>query len=107
MNNDWPGVRGPTRIPAILRYNESYENVISWGAKALAGEPSRRNVSIQPGKPKPVELFKRYLGETPDDKEPKLPTGVTPITDYLREMGNQSTFFLFIMMFTIPFSLNL
>ena len=43
-----------------------------------------------------MELFKFYLGKVPESKKPKLPNQVTPdraITDYLREMGNQSTVF--------------
>ena len=45
-----------------------------------------------------MELFKFYLGKVPESKKPKLPNQVTPdraITDYLREMGNQSTVFFF------------
>ena len=93
MNETWPGIRGPLKINTVLQYDEAYEDVVSWGANALAGEPSRKAKSNQP---RPVELFKLHLGNVPESKKPKLPGGITPdraITDYLREMGNHSAVF--------------
>jgi hypothetical protein len=98
VNDDWPGVKGPMKINTVLQYDENYDEVFSWGAKALASEPSRRdrrNRNPNRPLPKPVELFKFYLGNVPESKRPKLPNEVAPdraITDYLREMGNQPCF---------------
>jgi hypothetical protein len=88
VNDSWLGIKGPMKTNTVLQYDEGYEDVIAWGAKALANEPSRRANSNQP---RPVELFKLHLGDVPESKKSKLPNGITPekaITDYLREMGN-------------------
>ena len=80
------------KINTALQYDESYEEVIAWGAKALASEPNRRErKNNKKPLPKPVELFKFYLGKVPESKKPNLPPKVPykrAITDYLREMGN-------------------
>jgi hypothetical protein len=55
---------------------------------ALAGEPPRRNLINQPRQPRPVELFKIHLGRVSEDN--RLPIGVTPTTDYLREANSQT-----------------
>ena len=89
MNDNWPGIKGPMKTNTILQYDENYDEIIAWGAKALADEPSRRDKKKN-NQPRPVELFKFHLGKDPE-KKPELPIGVTPeraITDYLREMGN-------------------
>lgn len=88
VNDNWLGIKGPMKTNTVLQYDEDYEDVIAWGAKALAGEPSKKAKNNQP---RPVELFKLHLGDVPESKKPKLPDGITPeraITDYLREMGN-------------------
>lgn len=88
VNDDWPGVKGFQKINTVLQYDEDYNSVTAWGAKALAGEPPKRKKNKD--LPKPVELFKFHLGRVPDNKKPKLPDNITPeraITDYLREMG--------------------
>ena len=78
------------KINTVLQYDEDYEDVIAWGAKALAtSEPSRRDKDIK--QPKLVELFKLHLGDIPEEEKPNLPEDLTPIkaiTDYLRELGN-------------------
>ncbi|PKC63709.1 hypothetical protein RhiirA1_463395 [Rhizophagus irregularis] len=87
VNDDWPGVKGFQKINTVLQYDEDYNSVTAWGAKALAGEPPKRKKNKD--LPKPVELFKFHLGRVPDNKKPKLPDNITPeraITDYLREM---------------------
>ena len=90
MNDNWLGVKGPMKTNTVLQYDEDYEDVIAWGAKALAIEPSRRDRNNrQPSKP--IELFKFHLGDVPEEEKPKLPDRMTPkkpITDYLREMGS-------------------
>ncbi|CAG8675854.1 9753_t:CDS:2, partial [Funneliformis mosseae] len=71
----------------VLQYDEN-NGVVTWGADALSSEPSRRkkfNNKLQ----RPVEYFKFYLGDVPESKKPKLPSGITfekAITDYLRQM---------------------
>ncbi|CAB5350223.1 unnamed protein product [Rhizophagus irregularis] len=61
VNDNWPGIKGPAKINTVLQYDEDYEDIITWGAKALAIEPSRRDRNNkQP--PKPIELFKFHLG---------------------------------------------
>ncbi|GES84968.1 hypothetical protein GLOIN_2v1702288 [Rhizophagus clarus] len=87
VNDNWLGVKGPMKTNTVLQYDEDYEDVITWGAKALANEPSKKAKNKQP---RPVEMFKLHLGDVPETKKPKLPNGITPeraITDYLREMG--------------------
>ncbi|RHZ86924.1 hypothetical protein Glove_42g26 [Diversispora epigaea] len=91
INENWPGKRGPKKIPTVLQYDEDLQ--VLWGFDTLASEPqkkSRRKVSTNSPRPvEPVELFKFYLGNTPDEQKPKLPSNVSPekaITDYLREM---------------------
>ncbi|PKC57608.1 hypothetical protein RhiirA1_446129 [Rhizophagus irregularis] len=89
VNDNWPGIKGPAKINTVLQYDEDYEDIITWGAKALAIEPSRRDRNNkQP--PKPIELFKFHLGNVPEEEKPTLPDGMTPekaITDYLHELG--------------------
>ena len=90
MNDNWPGIKGLMKINTVLQYDDDYEDVMAWGAKALACEPSRRDRNNNK-QPKPLELFKFHLGDVPEDEKPKLPSGITAeraITDYLREMGN-------------------
>ena len=95
VNDDWPGIKGFKKVNTVLQYDENYKSVTAWGAKALAGEPPKKNKGNK-ALPKPVELFKLHLGKIPDSKKPKLPNEVPPeraITDYLREMGNYLCFF--------------
>ena len=97
MNDDWPGIKGHMKTNTVLRYDENYKEVVAWGAKALANEPSRKDKK-KINLPKPVELFKFCLGKVPESKKPKLPDGITPekaITDYLCEMGNLTLNFFF------------
>ena len=90
VNYEWPEFKGILKTNTVLQYDEDYENVIAWGSKVLAGEPSRRG-RARNNQPRPVELFKLHLGNIPESQKPYLPNGITPeraITDYLREMGN-------------------
>ena len=103
MNDNWPKVKGPLKINTVLQYDEYHEDVISWGAKALSCEPSRRDRNNK--QPKPVELFKLHLGDVPEEEKPKLPEELTPIkaiTDYLREIGNYY-YFLFVQKYVLSF----
>ena len=100
MNDNWPGIKGPLKINTVLQYGQDYEDVISWGAKALANDSFRRDGRNGNNLPKPIELFKFHLlGDVPESKKPKLPEGITPeklITDYLREMGNYTAVYNFL-----------
>ena len=98
MNDDWPGVKGPMKINTVLQYDENYDTVFAWGAKALASEPSKKDKKHKNAKkplPRPVELFKFYLGNVPESKRTRLPDEITvekALTDYLYQMGNQPCF---------------
>ncbi|CAG8776588.1 41347_t:CDS:2, partial [Gigaspora margarita] len=89
-NEDWPGKKGPKKIPTVLQYDENFDHVISWGFDALANEPTRRRKKDKFVPSRPIELFKLHLGDIPKEQKPILPSKITPemaITDYLREMG--------------------
>jgi len=90
VNDTWPGLKGPPKTNTILQYDEDYEEVITWGAKALPFELTRKAKNNNK-KLNLVELFKLHLGDVPEREKPELPTEVPPeraITDYLREMGD-------------------
>ncbi|CAG8737648.1 8767_t:CDS:2, partial [Racocetra persica] len=103
VNEDWGNFKSPSKTNTVLQYDESYREVVNWGAGALSSEPSkRRKFNL----PKPVEYFKFYLGDVPESKKPKLPPGVTfekAITDYLREMDFYKNVRL---VFTVPAEFN-
>ncbi|KAF0520400.1 actin-like ATPase domain-containing protein [Gigaspora margarita] len=89
-NEDWPGKKGPKRVPTVLKYDENFDHVISWGFDALASEPTIRRKKVQSTSSRPIELFKLHLGDIPKEQKPILPSKITPeraIADYLREMG--------------------
>ena len=75
----------------VLQYDPDYQNVIKWGYPALAKRETRKNRNLNFSKP--VELFKLHLGSIPQNKKPPLPDQLSyerAISDYLRELGNQS-----------------
>ncbi|KAF0520399.1 actin-like ATPase domain-containing protein [Gigaspora margarita] len=89
-NEDWPGKKGPKKIPTVLQYDENFDQVISWGFDALANEPTNRRKKDKSTPSRPVELFKLHLGDIQAKEKPVLPSKITPeraIADYLREMG--------------------
>jgi hypothetical protein len=79
-NNNWPwGVTGQFRTNTVLRYDDEFNNVLYWGARALKNRKQNSE---------PVKLFNLYLGDLPDNLKPKLPIDYKKaITDYLREIG--------------------
>ncbi|GBC04297.1 hypothetical protein RclHR1_00560024 [Rhizophagus clarus] len=84
-NDIWPGEIGRFKTNTILQYDDDYNNVVLWGAAALAKRPNRRQNSKRT---RPVELFKLYLGSLQDDLKPSLPIDYKKaITDFLREIG--------------------
>ncbi|CAI2167707.1 2765_t:CDS:10 [Funneliformis geosporum] len=88
VNEEWGNFKNTNKINTVLQYDESYGEVVTWGADALSSEPSRRkrhNNKL----PRPVEYFKFYLGDVPENKKPKLPSELKfekAITDYLHQM---------------------
>ncbi|PKY53120.1 hypothetical protein RhiirA4_471164 [Rhizophagus irregularis] len=79
-NDNWPwGVTGQFRTNTVLRYDDEFNNVLYWGARALKNRKQNSE---------PVKLFNLYLGDLPDNLKPKLPIDYKKaITDYLREIG--------------------
>ncbi|GBB84890.1 hypothetical protein RclHR1_11480006 [Rhizophagus clarus] len=87
LNVNWPGVVGRLKTNTVLQYDDEYNNVLLWGAPALAKKPNRRKVRCNEGN-KPIELFKLHLSDLPDEFKPKLPIDYKKaITDYLKEIG--------------------
>ncbi|CAG8513962.1 9562_t:CDS:2, partial [Scutellospora calospora] len=89
-NEDWPGIKGPKKLPTVLQYDESFSQVTLWGFDALAREPPRRRKKVTSTVSRPIELFKLHLGDIPEKQKPILPSNITAekaITDYLQEMG--------------------
>ncbi|CAB5192636.1 hypothetical protein RhiirA5_506095 [Rhizophagus irregularis] len=87
-NVEWLSDPGKLKTNTVLKYDNSYINVESWGYSALVKRPSRRMQNRN--KTKPVELFKLHLGNLSEDLKPPLPKGFDykmAITDYLREIG--------------------
>ncbi|CAG8525407.1 4789_t:CDS:2 [Rhizophagus irregularis] len=89
-NCEWPGETSSSKTNTVLQYDDEYINVLCWGAEALRVRPKRKN---RKQNSKPVELFKLYLGDLPDNLKPKLPIDYKKaITDYLREIGKTFMF---------------
>ncbi|CAG8551863.1 7908_t:CDS:10 [Ambispora gerdemannii] len=87
-NDVWPGQTGQFKTNTALSYDDSF-SVLEWGYPALAQEPQKKTKGADKNKqlPKPVELFKLYLGNLEPDEEPPLPKGLDwkkAISDYLR-----------------------
>ncbi|CAB5381537.1 unnamed protein product [Rhizophagus irregularis] len=82
-NEIWPGEITQFKTNTVLQYDDKYNDVVLWGASALARKPNRR---IK--RNKPVELFKLWLGNLDKRLKPRLPVDhKKAITDYLREIG--------------------
>ena len=92
--NSWPGRDVQFKTNTALQYDDNYNNVLVWGAPALAKRPNRRNKHNKHQRSKPVELFKLYLADLKDYLKPRLPFDYKKaITDYLIEIGKvQFTF---------------
>ncbi|CAG8502878.1 16830_t:CDS:2 [Dentiscutata heterogama] len=86
---EWPEYDGISKVPTVLKYNESFE-VIDWGYPALINL-DRKNIN-QTSNMKPVELFKLHLSNDNDlENKPYLPPGLDykqAIIDYLRKIGD-------------------
>ena len=87
----WKKHEGWFKTPTVIKYDDSYETVLSWGISALAEKPKKNSFQISS---KPVELFKlRLLGSELGDEKPFLPDELNRgkvkkvIKDYLEELG--------------------
>ncbi|GET01985.1 hypothetical protein GLOIN_2v1871395 [Rhizophagus clarus] len=83
----WKGREGWYKTPTVIKYDDSYTNVISWGFSALAVKPRGR--SLRPSS-KPIELFKLYLSENESSGTAPLPDALNykdVIKDYLKKLG--------------------
>lgn len=80
-NDMWPGDMIRLKTNTVLQYDEEFNNVVYWGAPALAKKPKRRQNSKENP---PVKLC---LGQH-DDSMTILPIDYKKaITDFLREIG--------------------
>lgn len=80
-NDMWPGDTIRLKTNTVLQYDEEFNNVVYWGAPALAKKPKRRQNSKENP---PVKLC---LGQH-DDSMTILPIDYKKaITDFLREIG--------------------
>ncbi|CAB5126810.1 actin-like ATPase domain-containing protein [Rhizophagus irregularis] len=90
-NDSWQGEVGQLKTNTVLQYDDEYNDVILWGAPALAKKPSRRHKKKNDGGNKPIERFKLHLGDLPEEFiKQTLQSQVKydkAITDYLREIG--------------------
>ena len=83
--DSWPGIEDQFKTNTVLQYDDEYNNVVLWGAPALAKRSNRQNRKQEN---RIVELFKLHLGDLSDCLKPKLPVDYKKaITDYLREIG--------------------
>ncbi|PKY57743.1 hypothetical protein RhiirA4_549787 [Rhizophagus irregularis] len=81
-NEIWPGEITQFKTNTVLQYDDKYNDVVLWGASALARKPNRR---IK--RNKPVELFKLWLGNLDKRLKPRLPVDhKKAITDILEKL---------------------
>ncbi|CAG8657950.1 14363_t:CDS:2, partial [Cetraspora pellucida] len=88
VNDEWGNFKSPNKTNTALQYDETHRVVVNWGAGALCSEPTRRK---RLNLPKPIEYFKFYLGDVPDNKKPRLPQEITfekAISDFLPEAAS-------------------
>ncbi|CAB5381354.1 unnamed protein product [Rhizophagus irregularis] len=82
VENRWDGFKG-YKTPTIIKYDESYSSIISWGFSALPEKPKKKRNDNQS---KPIELFKLFLFKEksflPDNLDYKR-----VISDYLRKLS--------------------
>ncbi|CAB5380814.1 unnamed protein product [Rhizophagus irregularis] len=84
VENKWDGFTG-YKTPTIIRYQDDYSTVKSWGFSALPSRPKKKTNDNS----KLIELFKLFLFKDLMEK-PSLPDKLDykkVITDYLSELG--------------------
>ncbi|RGB33486.1 hypothetical protein C1646_743306 [Rhizophagus diaphanus] len=84
VENKWNGFTG-YKTPTIIRYQDDYSTVKSWGFSALPSRPKKKTNDNS----KLIELFKLFLFKDLMEK-PSLPDKLDykkVITDYLNELG--------------------
>ncbi|CAB4375389.1 unnamed protein product [Rhizophagus irregularis] len=87
VQENWEGLEGHYKTPTVIKYDEKYKGVKSWGFPALAEKPSNKKKNSDSSKP--IELFKLHLIKELNDK-PFLPEGLEykkVITDYLGKLA--------------------
>ncbi|GES97121.1 hypothetical protein GLOIN_2v1474266 [Rhizophagus clarus] len=85
-NVNWHGEVGQIKTNTALLYDNGYNNLLRWGAPALAEKLKHRKIKLEESRP--IELFKLYLSDSSDKLKPKLPIGCKKaITDYFKEIG--------------------
>ncbi|CAG8609909.1 15215_t:CDS:2 [Funneliformis mosseae] len=88
----WNGPEGEGlyKTPTVIKYDDSYENVESWGLSALTKKSKKSHRSFQTSS-KPLKWFKLYLlGSALTYEKPFLPDVLDykqVITDYLEKLG--------------------
>ncbi|RIA82050.1 hypothetical protein C1645_744051 [Glomus cerebriforme] len=88
VQDNWDELEGGHyKTPTVIKYDESYTIVKSWGFPALAEKPSNKKKSSHLSKP--IELFKLHLLKDLSNGKPFLPEGLDfkqVITDYLKNL---------------------
>ncbi|CAG8504520.1 13180_t:CDS:1 [Acaulospora colombiana] len=87
----WREIGACFKTPTVIKYDDSYTTVESWGLPALAKRPIGRRRLLEPS-PRPIELFKLHLLKRSfrDSGEAILPDGLDykrVIKDYLEKLG--------------------
>ncbi|PKK66558.1 hypothetical protein RhiirC2_868239 [Rhizophagus irregularis] len=85
INSSWPGREGCYKTPTVLKYNESYTQVISWGNSALPDYM----VDNSEERSHPIKLFKLHLLNLRKKELPWMPPQLNykkAIEDYLTQM---------------------
>ena len=85
MQDYWKAHEGWFKTPTVIKYDESYETVTSWGLSALVDKPREKSFKISS---EPIKLFKLHL--LGGDEKPFLPDKLDyrkVIKDYLENLG--------------------
>ncbi|RIA87542.1 hypothetical protein C1645_827651 [Glomus cerebriforme] len=89
VENKWEGFKG-CKTPTIVKYQDAYSTVKSWGFSALPEKPKKRR-NTNDDQSKPIELFKLFLFKGLTER-PYLPDELDykkVITDYLKKLGEK------------------
>ncbi|RGB25683.1 hypothetical protein C1646_675386 [Rhizophagus diaphanus] len=88
INSSWLGREGCYKTPTVLKYNESYTQVIIWGDSALKETPDYI-VDNSEERSHPIKLFKLHLLNLRKKELPWMPPQLNykkAIEDYLTQM---------------------
>jgi len=76
------------KTATVIKYDDSYETVISWGLSALAKKPIKKRRGVIQTSSKPIEWFKLHLSGSESEERLFLPDGLDykkVIKDYLEK----------------------